>query len=320
MSIDSIRSVCLLGGTGFVGHSIVRRLIERGYRVRVLSRRIHRHRDLLVNPEVELLEGSPHDPDTLQRAFEGQDAVINLVGILNERGHDGSGFRAAHVELAEKVVAAATAQGVRRLLHMSALHADMDNPPSHYLRTKGEAEKVVFATDAFPVTVFRPSVIFGPGDSFLNRFANLLRFTPVMPLARAEARFAPVYVGDVAEHYVNALEDPATRGQAYELCGPRSYTLGELVRYVGQASGHRRPVIALPDWAGRLQANVFEYVPGKPLSRDNFASLTVDSVCEGEQQLPCPTPLESIAQDYLSGGIEARKQELRTHFRNVDRD
>ncbi|MGM0552519.1 MAG: complex I NDUFA9 subunit family protein [Pseudomonadota bacterium] len=319
MSIDSIRTVCLLGGTGFVGHHIITRLIARGLKVRVLTRRPHRHRDLLVNPEVDLVEGSVHDPDTLERVFAGQDAVINLVGILNERGRDGSGFRAAHVELTEKALAAAEQQGVRRFLQMSALKADMDDPPSHYLRTKGEAERAALATTAFPVTVFRPSVIFGREDSFLNRFATLLRFSPMMPLARAQARFAPVYVGDVADHFVDALEDVETHGQGFELCGPRVYTLAELVRYVGRLTGHRRPVVPLPDWAGALQASVLEFVPGKPLSRDNFASLGVDSVCESTMQLPCDTRLETIAPEYLGGGREARKQERRTHLRQVDR-
>ncbi|WP_019021574.1 MULTISPECIES: complex I NDUFA9 subunit family protein [unclassified Thioalkalivibrio] len=314
MSTLSIRNVCLLGGTGFVGHHIVARLIDRGLNVRVVTRHPHRHRELMVNPEVDLIAGNVHDPEDLDRVLRDQDAVINLVGILNERGHDGSGFRRAHTELTEKALAAAERQGVRRFLQMSALKADMPDPPSHYLRTKSEAEQAVFAATAFPVTVFRPSVIFGPEDSFLNRFATLLRFSPMMPLARAEARFAPVFVGDVADHFAAALNDPGTFGQGFELCGPREYGLGELVRYVGRVSGHRRPVLGLPDWAGRLQANVLEYVPGKPLSRDNLASLSIDSVCAG-QTLHCPTRLESIAPTYLGkGGREARMQQLRTSY------
>lgn len=314
MSTLSIRNVCLLGGTGFVGQHIISRLIDHGLNVRVITRRPYRHRELMVNPEVDLIAGNAHDPEDLDRVLQGQDAVINLVGILNERGHDGSGFRQAHVELTEKALAAAERQGVRRFLQMSALKADMTDPPSHYLQTKGEAEQAVFATTAFPVTVFRPSVIFGPEDSFLNRFATLLRFSPMMPLARAEARFAPVFVGDVAEHFVEALDDPDSFGQGFELCGPREYSLGELVRYVGRLTGHRRPVIGLPDWAGRLQAGMLEYVPGKPLSRDNLASLSIDSVCAG-QTLACPTRLESIAPTYLGGGgREARMQKLRTTY------
>ena len=315
MSTLSIRNVCLLGGTGFVGHHIVARLIDRGLNVRVVTRHPHRHRELMVNPEVDLIAGDVHDPEDLDRLLRDQDAVITLVGILNERGHDGSGFRRAHVELTEKALAAAERQGVRRFLQMSALKADMPDPPSHYLRTKAEAEQAVFATTAFPVTVFRPSVIFGPEDSFLNRFASLLRFSPVMPLARAEARFAPVFVGDVADHFADALKNPETFGQGFELCGPQEYSLGELVRYVGRVSGRRRPVIALPDWASRVQAGILEYVPGKPLSRDNLASLSIDSVCAG-QTLPCPTRLESIAPTYLGkGGREARMQKLRTSYK-----
>ncbi|WP_043739900.1 complex I NDUFA9 subunit family protein [Thioalkalivibrio nitratireducens] len=311
----SIKSVCLLGGTGFVGRHIVARLTDRGMAVRVLTRHMERHRDLKVMPEVDLAAGDPHDPATLEDFFAGADAVINLVGILNEKGRDGSGFRKAHIELTEKALAAATDQGLRRFVQMSALKADMPDPPSQYLRSKAEAERAVFAASAFPVTVFRPSVIFGPEDSFLNRFAGLLKIAPFMPLARAEARFAPVFVGDVADHFVNCLDDPATFGKGFELCGPRIYTLRELVRYTARLTRRRRPIVPLPGWAGRLQATVFEFVPGKPLSRDNLASLSVDSVCTGET-LPCPTLLEAVAPAYLGQeGHQARMQRLRTGTR-----
>ncbi len=307
----SIEHVCILGGTGFVGRHIVSRLAERGIRVRIPTRHPQRHRDLKVLPQVELVAGDTHDPATLSRFFAGSDAVINLVGILNEKGHDGSGFQKVHAEFTAQALAAAEARGVRRFVQMSALKADMPDPPSHYLRSKAAAERAVFATKAFPVTVFRPSVIFGPEDSFLNRFAGLLKIAPFMPLARAEARFAPVFVGDVADHFVHCLEDPETYGKGFELCGPRIYTLHDLVRYTGRLTGRRRPILALPDWAGRLQASVFEFLPGKPLSRDNLASLSIDSVCTGET-LPCPTLLESVAPAYLGQeGHQARLQRLR---------
>jgi uncharacterized protein YbjT (DUF2867 family) len=307
----SSQHVSLLGGTGFVGRHIVVRLAERGYKVRILTRHPERHRDMKVMPEVELVTGDTHDPGTLNRFLAGTDAAINLVGILNEKGRDGSGFRKVHTELTEKALAAAEAQGVRRFVQMSALNADVPDPPSHYLRTKAAAERAVFAATAFPVTVFRPSVIFGPGDSFLNRFAGLLKIAPFMPLARADARFAPVFVGDVADHFVNCLDDPTTYGKGFELCGPRVYTLAELVRYAGRLTGRRRPILSLPGWAGKLQASVFEFVPGKPLSRDNLASLSIDSVCAGET-LPCPTLLEGVAPAYLGEeGHQARMQRLR---------
>ena len=307
----AIKHVAILGGTGFVGRHIVRRLGAKGIQSRILTRHPYRHRDLKLVPGVTLESGDSHDPRTLERFFAGCDAVINLVGILNESGRDGSGFRKVHTELTEKALAAATATGVRRFVQMSALKADMSHPPSHYLRSKAAAEQAVFAAQAFPVTVFRPSVIFGPEDSFLNLFAGLLKIAPFMPLARADARFAPVYVGDVAEHFVNCLENPETYGQGYELCGPRIYTLRELVRYAGVLTRNRRMVVGLPDWAARVQATVFEFVPGKPLSRDNLASLSVDSVCTGNA-LPCPTLLEAIAPSYLGqAGHQARMQRLR---------
>lgn len=308
----AINHVSILGGTGFVGRHIVTRLAARKIRVRILTRHPERHRDLRIMPEVELVAGDSHDPATLDSLFEGSGAVINLVGILNEKGRDGSGFRKAHTELTEKALAAAEAKGVQRFVQMSALKADMPDPPSHYLRSKAAAEKAVFAATAFPVTVFRPSVIFGPEDSFMNRFAGLLKVSPFMPLASADSRFAPVFVGDVADHFVNCLDDPATHGKGFELCGPRVYTLRDLVRYAGRLTGRRRPIIALPGWAGKAQATLLEFIPGKPLSRDNLASLSVDSVCTGET-LPCPTLLESVAPAYLGQeGHQARMQRLRT--------
>jgi uncharacterized protein YbjT (DUF2867 family) len=307
--------VLVLGGTGFVGQHLVARLASMGMQVRVPSRHPERHRDLKILPEVELLQADIHDPEALRSLCAGVDAVIHLVGILNEPGRDGSGFDRVHTQLTRKALDAAAASGVRRFIHMSALKADMPNPPSHYLRSKAAAEAAVFSTTAFPVTVFRPSVIFGPGDSFMNRFADLLRIAPVMPLARAEARFAPVYVGDVVTHFVNSLDRVEQYGQGYELCGPRIYTLAELVRYTAKVTKSRRWILSLPEWAGKAQASVLEYVPGKPLSRDNLASLSVDSVCSGST-LPCPTLLESIVPTYLGeAGRDARLQKLRSRPR-----
>ncbi|OOG23038.1 epimerase [Thioalkalivibrio denitrificans] len=308
MKIDT---VCMLGGTGFVGSHLAARLVATGRRVKIITRRRQRHRDLLVLPGVQLIEGDIHDPATLERHFKGCDAVINLVGILNEKGHNGSGFRRAHVDLARTVVAACHNAGVGRLLHMSALNADSGGGPSLYLRTKGEAENLVRTqSGGVQVTVFRPSVIFGPGDSFLNRFAGLLRISPFLPLACPDARFAPVFVGDVVERFVDSLEDRETFGQRFDLCGPRIYTLMELVRYTARVIGVRRLVIGLPDWASRLQATVFEYVPGKPFSMDNYRSLQRDSVCPGGGT--CPTTLESVAPCYLGqSDRNARLQRLR---------
>lgn len=298
-------SICILGGSGFVGGHLAARLAEDRHRVRVLTRHRERNRDLLVLPTLELVEADVHDPETLRRQFADCDTVINLVGILNERGHDGKGFQRAHVELPRKVVEACRAAGVRRLLHMSALGADAAYGHSHYQRSKGEGENLVHGAHDLAVTSFRPSVIFGPGDSFLNRFAGLLRLSPlVFPLACAGARFAPVYVRDVAEAYARAVDDRATFGQRYELCGPQAYTLHELVRYTAQVTGHRRWVLPLGDTPSRWMAGVAEYLPGKPLSRDNYLSMQQANVCGGpfpEVFGFRPTPLESVAPYYLGG-------------------
>ena len=294
--------ICIIGGSGFVGRHLAARLARDGHRLRVLTRRREPHRDLLILPTLELIECNVHDEEALRQAVNGCDVVINLVGILNEKGHNGKGFHRAHVALTEAVIKACKARGVKRLLHMSALGADVDGP-SYYQRTKGEAEQKVLAS-GLAVTCFRPSVIFGHDDRFFNRFAGLLRLVPLsFPLAGAQARFAPVYVGDVVEAYARAIDNPATIGHSYALCGPRVYTLQALVRFTAQQIGVWRWVFPLPGWAAYLQARMLELVPGKPLSRDNLNSMKRDNVCEdgfpevfGIQ----PTSIEAIVPEYLN--------------------
>jgi uncharacterized protein YbjT (DUF2867 family) len=275
------RRILILGGSGFVGRRLVHALAELGYSSRVPTRSRARSRRLLVTPETEVVQADVHDPATLQRLLRDCDAVVNLIGILNERGHDGSGFQHAHVALVEKLVRACRESGVTRVLHMSALKADAERAPSLYLRTKGQAERILSAaSDVLRYAVLRPSVIFGPEDSFLNRFARLLRRLPVLPLACPDARFAPVFVGDVAAALVKALREERTG--VYELCGPDIYTLEEIVRLVQAHLGLRRVIWPLPEPLAKLEAWVGEYVPGKPFSIDNLASLSVPSVCTGE--------------------------------------
>lgn len=300
--------VCIIGGSGFIGRHLANRLVEHHIRSRIPTRRRERSRHLLVVPRMELIEADIHDETTLQALFRDVDAVVNLVGILNEKGSDGSGFRNAHVTLTEKVIRACHSAGVARYLHMSALGADADNGPSHYQRTKGEGERLALAANdaRLAVTVFRPSVVFGPEDSFFNRFAGLLRIAPgAFPLPTPHARFQPVYVGDVAEAFVRCLDDRETFGKAYDLVGPRRYTLLELVRYVADVVGLRRAIIPCPDWLSRLQARGMGALPTKPFSMDNYLSATVDNVSDHNGLLDLgihPTAVEAVVPGYLGGG------------------
>jgi uncharacterized protein YbjT (DUF2867 family) len=280
--------------------------------VRVPTRALGNGSHLLVLPTVEVMAANIHDLRVLGRLFEGMDVVINLVGILNEKGRRGAGFRSVHSDLATKVVEAARAARVKHLLHMSSLGAGQ-GAPSHYLRSKADAEAAVRnAPKTLATTIFRPSVIFGSGDSLTNRFALLLYMSRgVLPLARPNARFGPIHVGDVAEAFMRALNDRAARGQTYELCGPDIVTLRQIVRMTAEVAGLPCHILPLPDLIARVQAFVMDFVPGKPFSTDNYKSLKVDSVCseDGCARLGIkPKSMAALLPTYLGG--ETRQAQL----------
>lgn len=305
------KKVLLIGGSGFVGGWIANRLSEHGVQVSIPTRRRDRTKQLILLPTVAMVDADVHDEKALVALMQGVDAVINLVGILHDRdtrGPYGKGFAAAHVDLPRKIVAAMQQAGVRRLLHMSALRAAAD-APSAYLRSKAAGEALVLAANNLDVTVFRPSVIFGPGDSFLNTFASLLRFFPILPLGGTSARFQPVYVGDVAAAFADALERQASIGQIYELCGPKVYSLRQMVEYTGGLIGCRRPLLALSDSLARLQAAVLSILPNPPISADNLKSMQLDSVTDGQRNYPGwqPLALEAVAPSYLSA-VQPRRR------------
>jgi len=295
----SINKICVLGGSGFVGTQIISQLCTAKKQVIVLTRRKANCKNLLILPNVQIIEADIHNQNELDTHTQGCDAIINLVGILNENGHNGDGFRQIHVELPRKILNACHHNKIFRLLHMSALNADANSSPSRYLRSKGEGENHVHSfAGKINVTSFRPSVIFGHDDNFFNRFATLLKITPVaFPLVCPYTRFAPVSVTDVATCFTNALEDTSTFGQRYELCGPKEYTLKELVEYTRNTLGIKQRIIGLPDIISQVQAIFFEWVPGKPFSIDNFQSLQVDSVCK--DATPQPTTVESVVPYFL---------------------
>ncbi len=319
----SKQSICILGGTGFVGHNLVSRLAQDGHRLLLPTRNRERNRDLLVLPTVSVLTADIHNPLVLESLFRDVDVVINLVGILNEfRGRDKS-FANAHTELAKNVVTACQKTGVKRLLHMSSLKADAVKGPSNYLRSKGLAEDAVRgAAPGLNWTIFQPSVIFGPGDSFTNRFASLLRRIPVaFPLACPNARFAPVYIGDVCEAIRRCLNNPRTYGKSFQLCGPQIYSLRELVVFIARQIGVKRKIFGLPDGLARTQARLMELVPGKPFSMDNYRSLTLNSICDNNGLLRLgitPKSLDVIAPRYLEKG--SFRADLDQHRKHAGRE
>jgi NADH dehydrogenase len=303
-----MNKILVIGGAGFVGRHIVARLVDRGLRVTVPTRHRARAGHLILLPTVEVVESDVSSDDALDLLLRDHDAVINLVGILQgSRGTPyGREFARAHVELPKRIVAGCTRQGIGRYLHMSALGADPKGP-SMYQRSKGDGEAAVRAS-SLDWTIFQPSVIFGPEDRFLNTFASLAKVFPVLPIGGADVRFQPVWIGDVAQAFVNALDNRATYRKSYELVGPRVYTLRELVQFAAAASGRPRPVLALPGGIAQVQARMMELAPGEPLmSRDNLDSMKVDNIASRQPYVPAPelgitpTAMEAEAPRYLSG-------------------
>jgi len=315
-----MKNVLLVGGTGFVGAHVCEKLVRQGWQVTVPTRRRSNARHLQHLSLVTLLEMDVHDEVALSKSVQGHDAVVNLVAVLHGTQ---AVFERVHVTLPQKLARVCSTAGVKQLVHVSALGADAQQPqsaPSMYLRSKGEGEAVLMravgsaGVDAFDLTILRPSVIFGAQDKFLNVFAKLQKVLPVMPLAGADTHFQPVWVEDVANAVLRCLARGRTVsiGNApliLELCGPDVFTLRELVQLSAQFSGvnggRGRPVLALPQWLGRLQARLMELAPGAPLmSRDNLDSMRVDNVASGN----CadllslgiePAALRPIAADYL---------------------
>ena len=292
-----VSKVCVIGGSGFVGRHVLHLLAAGNCNVRVPTRRRERAKQLILLPNVEGVEANVHAAAELAQLVHGMDAVVNLVGVLHDaRGE--RGFEQAHVELTRKVIAACEAGGVRRYLHMSALGADV-NGASQYQRTKGAAEALVRAS-SLDWTIFRPSVIFGRDDSFLNLFALLLKLLPAMFLASPNTRFQPVFVEDVARALVHSITDVATCGKSYDLCGPRVYTLRELVALVGALTGHRRPIIGLNAALSYLQAFAMELLPVKLMTRDNYYSMKVDNVSAAPFPFGIvPAAIEAMAPAWL---------------------
>lgn len=293
----------VFGGSGFIGRYVVNRLAQKGFIVRIAVREPASALFLktagAVGQIVPLAGPVTNDAD-VNRCVEGADVVINLVGILAERRK--GAFQSIHVEGAQRIAQRAAANGVTRLVHLSAIGAD-PNSPSRYGVTKAQGEAAV--REAFPAaTVLRPSIVFGQEDQFFNRFARIAQMSPVMPVIAGATKFQPVYVGDVADAVMASLSRADTAGALYELGGPRVWSFREILAYILQETQRRRPMVSVPSGVAQLQATVGELLPWKPLTRDQLLMLQRDNVvATGAPGFPelgiVPTPVEMVVPAYI---------------------
>jgi len=293
-------NITILGGTGFVGLSLINYLAKTKNNVSVITRNREENKKILVYPNVSLVEANVHNLEELTEHTKKTDVLVNLIGILNESGHSGRGFRKAHSDLARIILGACKANNIKRLLHMSALNADPKGP-SHYLRTKGEAESylMTYGKRFSNITIFRPSVIFGKNDSFILRFSKLLDFVPFLfPLACHNAKFAPVFINELTEFMVNTINDSKSFNRIYNLCGPKVYSLKEILELIIRTKNINTKVIPLSNFLSKTQATIMEFVPGKPFSVDNFNSCKRDSFCESDYNFY--SDLETIIPTYIN--------------------
>ena len=307
----NIKKVLLLGGTGFIGASVADQLTSRGFFVTVPTRLRERGKHLLILPTVDVVEADVHDANNLLALAKEHDAVINLIGILH------GDFEREHAEFPKLVAETCVKANVPRLIHMSALNADA-NGPSVYLQSRGRGEANVRAISAahpgLQVTMFQPSVVFGEHDKFLNMFVGLVKKFPLIPLGSAGAQFQPVWVEDVARATAQSLTLSETFGKTYPLVGPKVYTLQQLIEFVIALTGKHRAVIGLGASLSMLQATVFEFLPGKLITRDNVRSMSLPSISSA----PFPaifgiaSDMEAVVASYMKAASgRAKYQRLR---------
>lgn len=293
--------IVLTGATGFLGGHLLPLLAAAGHDCLAFTRYPPGCKALATIPRTTIRRGDIFDSEWLVQQLLGADAVINMVGILNEKGRKGEGFHRAHVTLTQQIIAACSEAGVKRFIQVSALGAGEGS--SHYLVSKGEAEKCIREADDLAATIFQPSVIFGRGDAFFNRFAGLIKAAPVLPLACPGALMQPVWAGDVAEGIRRALDRPGFSGKTLTAVGPDVYSLRELVEFTASTAGLKTRIFNLPDGVARAQAAVMDFVPGKPFSTDNYRSLQTPNTSADNGLLRLgikPRSIRSVVPAYLA--------------------
>jgi len=295
--------ITVFGGTGFLGRHTIRALAKAGHRIRVAVR--FPHEGFFLPPmgtvgQIALLRCNVREADEVAAAVAGADAVINLTGILYQRGEQS--FEAVHVEAAEIIAKAAKAAGAKTLVHVSAIGADKD-AEALYASSKGEGEERVRA--AFPeAAIVRPSLVFGPEDDFFNRFAGLARVLPLLPLiGGGHTKFQPVFVGDVAAVIAKLVQDPALGGKTYEIGGPTVFTFKELMQVVLKETGRKRLLLPVPFALATLKAMFLQFLPKPLLTPDQVTLLKSDNIVTGENGLTAlgiaPTSVEAEVPTYL---------------------
>lgn len=302
--IPGTRLVTIFGGSGFLGRNLVRALAKEGWRIRVAVR--HPEGAYFLKPagrvgQIQIMKANVRNDDDVREALKGVHAAVNLVGIIAQTGKQR--FQALHVDAAGRVAKLAKEAGIERLVHVSALGASED-APSRYFQTTAQGEARV--REGFPgATIVRPSLLFGPDDSFFNKFAWLARMLPALPLiGGGRTRFQPVFVGDVTHAIARILDDVSTTGKIYEFGGPEVLSFKQILQYILKETRRKRLLIPIPFFIARIQGTVLQYLPMKLLTLDQVRMLETDVSVTGT--LPgltelgiAPTALEAIVPSYL---------------------